>query len=33
MTLVQLEYLVALDNLKHFAKAAAQCNITQPSLS
>lgn len=33
MTLVQLEYLVALDSLKHFAKAAAHCNITQPSLS
>ncbi len=33
MTLVQLEYLVTLDNLKHFARAAAQCNITQPSLS
>ena len=33
MTLVQLEYIVALDNLKHFAKAAAQCYITQPSLS
>ena len=33
MTLVQLEYIVALDALKHFAKAAAQCHITQPSLS
>ena len=33
MTLVQLEYLVALDSLKHFAKAAAACHITQPSLS
>ncbi len=33
MTLVQLEYIVALDNLKHFAKAAAECHVTQPSLS
>lgn len=33
MTLVQLEYIVALDSLKHFAKAAAHCHITQPSLS
>ena len=33
MTLVQLEYLIALDALKHFAKAAADCHITQPSLS
>ncbi len=33
MTLVQLEYMVALDALKHFAKAAAHCHITQPSLS
>lgn len=33
MTLVQLEYIVALHTLKHFAKAAAQCHITQPSLS
>lgn len=33
MTLIQLEYIVALDSLKHFAKAAAFCHITQPSLS
>ncbi len=33
MTLVQLEYIVALDALKHFGKAAVQCHITQPSLS
>ena len=33
MTLVQLEYIVALDAFKHFAKAAAHCHITQPSLS
>ncbi|HRD57565.1 MAG TPA: LysR substrate-binding domain-containing protein [Ferruginibacter sp.] len=33
MTLVQLEYIVALDAVKHFAKAAGQCHISQPSLS
>lgn len=33
MTLVQLKYIVTLDALKHFAKAAAHCQITQPSLS
>lgn len=33
MTLIQMEYLVALDSLKHFAKAAANCHVTQPSLS
>ena len=33
MTLVQLEYIVALDSVKHFAKAATACHITQPSLS
>ena len=33
MTLVQLEYIIALDTFKHFAKAAAHCHITQPSLS
>ena len=33
MTLIQLEYIVALHTLKHFAKAAARCHITQPSLS
>jgi len=33
MTLIQLEYIVALDAFKHFAKAAAHCHITQPSLS
>jgi LysR family transcriptional regulator, hydrogen peroxide-inducible genes activator len=33
MTLIQLEYIVALHSLKHFAKAAAQCHVTQPSLS
>jgi LysR family hydrogen peroxide-inducible transcriptional activator len=33
MTLIQLEYIIALDSLKHFGKAAEQCHITQPSLS
>lgn len=33
MTLIQLEYITALHQLKHFAKAAAHCHITQPSLS
>jgi LysR family hydrogen peroxide-inducible transcriptional activator len=33
MTLVQLQYIVALNASKHFAKAAAHCHITQPSLS
>ncbi len=33
MTLIQLEYIVALDSLKHFSKAAAHCHISQPSLS
>lgn len=33
MTLVQLEYVVALDKFRHFASAAAQCYVTQPTLS
>ncbi|RYY50269.1 MAG: hydrogen peroxide-inducible genes activator [Chitinophagaceae bacterium] len=33
MTIVQLEYILALHALRHFGKAAAQCHITQPSLS
>lgn len=33
MTLTQLEYVVALDAVKHFARAAERCHITQPSLS
>jgi LysR family hydrogen peroxide-inducible transcriptional activator len=33
MTLTQLEYIVALDTYRHFGKAAAHCNIAQPSLS
>lgn len=33
MTLVQLEYIVALDNYRHFAVAAEKCFVTQPTLS
>jgi LysR family hydrogen peroxide-inducible transcriptional activator len=33
MTLVQLQYLVALDAHRHFGNAAAACNVTQPTLS
>jgi LysR family transcriptional regulator, hydrogen peroxide-inducible genes activator len=33
LTLVQLEYLVALDTHRHFAKAADACFVTQPTLS
>lgn len=33
MTFTQLEYIVAVDNTRHFARAAAQCFVTQPTLS
>ncbi len=33
MTLQQLEYLLALDKHRQFAKAAAACDVTQPTLS
>jgi LysR family transcriptional regulator, hydrogen peroxide-inducible genes activator len=33
LTLVQLEYIVALDNHRHFAEAAEHCYVTQPTLS
>lgn len=33
MTLQQLEYIVALDEQRHFAKAAESCKITQSTLS
>lgn len=33
MTLTQLEYFVAVDTHRHFAKAAAACFVTQPTLS
>ena len=33
MTLVQLEYVIAVHTLKHFGRAADHCYVTQPSLS
>lgn len=33
MTLQQFEYIVALDKLRHFTRAAEYCNVTQPTLS
>lgn len=33
MNLQQLEYILAVDNFRHFAKAAEYCNVTQPTLS
>src|SRR5688500_2662463 len=33
MTLSQLRYLVAVDTHRHFARAAAACNVSQPTLS
>jgi DNA-binding transcriptional LysR family regulator len=33
MDIKQLKYLIALDETRHFGKAASQCNITQPTLS
>lgn len=33
MTIVQLQYVVAVDNLRHFADAADHCHVTQPTLS
>ena len=33
MTIQQLEYVVALNNYRHFVKAAEKCFITQPTLS
>lgn len=33
MTLVQLEYIVAVDTWRHFAMAAKNCFVTQPTLS
>ena len=33
MTFTQLEYIVALDTHRHFAVAAEQCFVTQPTLS
>lgn len=33
MTLVQLEYIIAVDTWRHFATAATHCFVTQPTLS
>ncbi len=33
MNIVQLEYIVAVDATRHFAKAAEKCFVTQPTLS
>lgn len=33
MNIQQLEYIVAIDNHRHFAKAADACHVTQPTLS
>lgn len=33
MTLVQLEYILAVDKFRHFVKAAEYCHVTQPTLS
>ena len=33
MTLQQMEYIVAVYRLRHFAKAAEHCGVTQPTLS
>ena len=33
MTLLQLQYVVALDKYRHFRLAAEACHVTQPSLS
>ena len=33
MTLTQLHYIVALDDFRHFGRAADSCGVTQPTLS
>ena len=33
MDIKQLKFLIALDETRHFGKAAARCHITQPTLS
>jgi LysR family hydrogen peroxide-inducible transcriptional activator len=33
MNFQQLEYIIAVDNLRHFVQAADQCCVTQPTLS
>jgi LysR family hydrogen peroxide-inducible transcriptional activator len=32
-SITQLEYLIAVDRLRHFGKAAKACNVSQPTLS
>lgn len=33
MNIQQLEYILAVDTYRHFAKAAEHCRVTQPTLS
>ena len=33
MNIQQLEYIVAVDRYRHFAKAAKSCGVSQPTLS
>ena len=33
ITLTQLEYIVAIDEYRHFATAAEKCFVTKPTLS
>ena len=33
MTITQFRYIVAVDNHRHFARAAEACFVTQPTLS
>ena len=33
MTIIQFEYIIAVDNYRHFGKAADSCFVTQPTLS
>ena len=33
MTIQQLEYIIALDNHRHFVSAAKSCFVTQPTLT
>src|SRR5690606_20767839 len=33
VTITQLEYILAVDRLRHFGKAAKACHVSQPSLS
>ena len=33
MNIQQLEYILAVDRYRHFARAAEHCRVTQPTLS